>query len=296
VVLKATDNLIQQFLTTARKIRDELHRVAEELHAQSNAQQMPAAERPVEPPTPPASQELRTLETIIQRMETQAGEDARRENRRDWIAILTLGVFLAYTIAAGYQWWELNTQNLNLSAANISSGATADKTLLELHKSVNETRDLVAAVQAQVNIAKAQNSLAQKTNRPTIAIYKIAIIPRQDGSMTFLVDLRNNTQIEATSFMGRCEVFINDKPQQYSDMLGKPVIVSSGQTIGLCFGNGDASTMNSIQQGVVFDVYVHFEYDGPSAHYKYCTKQRFNPRTGIFNDLGGCDGSKPFPQ
>jgi len=129
----------------------------------------------------PVSHELHVSDATIDRIKSQSANEKRRERFKDRIETVTVGVIVLYTVFAGFQWYELNTQNLNQSAANIGSGATADRTLGQVQKTVNDTHKLADAAQRQAKAAEETLSETTKNfrvdQRAWITLYAAVIRP-----------------------------------------------------------------------------------------------------------------------
>jgi hypothetical protein len=50
---------------------------------------------------------------------------------------------------------------------------------------------------------------------------------------------------------------------------------------------GNPQDLADLSNGTkAFEIEVTVPYDGPSAHYTYCEKERYDPKSGAFDDLG----------
>jgi hypothetical protein len=76
----------------------------------------------------PIVHELHVPDATIDRIKGQSAREQRHERFKDWVETATIGVVLLYTVFAGFQWYELNTQNINQSAATLGASANADRT------------------------------------------------------------------------------------------------------------------------------------------------------------------------
>jgi hypothetical protein len=98
-------------------------------------------------------------DSSINQIKAKTKPERKHEWWKDFFEVLGIAVLALYTIFAYFQWDSLNTANLNQSAANISSGATADRSLLETH---------TLAVSAEVQ-AKAAREEVETTQQYVIS-------------------------------------------------------------------------------------------------------------------------------
>jgi hypothetical protein len=131
-----------QFIAAVKKI---LRRFTEEAREEPPTGQ-DNADASVKPEgTPPiVGPVLNISDSVIDKIKAKTDQEKRREKIKDRVEIATVGIVLLYAIFEVYAWYELNTQNINLSAANISSGATADRNLLKFKNLLKKPRSLLA--------------------------------------------------------------------------------------------------------------------------------------------------------
>jgi hypothetical protein len=98
---------------------------------------------------PPVTHQFNIPDSTIDRIKSRTAHEIRREWWKDFLEVAGIGVIIVYTIFAGFQWYELNTQNINQSAANDNSGTTADRTLMKMQQTLNETHNLAEAAKKQ---------------------------------------------------------------------------------------------------------------------------------------------------
>jgi hypothetical protein len=82
---------------------------------------------------PPITHEVHVSDSTIDRIKIPTAHETRHEWWKDFMELAGIGVLTLYTMFAAFQWYELNTQNINQSVANISNGVTADRTLKDTH-------------------------------------------------------------------------------------------------------------------------------------------------------------------
>jgi hypothetical protein len=288
------DSVTRQFIVLSKKLRKELRdglgRIADELHKQTAAtEEQNHAEAPKENPAP-VIHELHVLESTIDRIKTDSTAEARRKTIQDRLATGTLGIVLAYTIFAFFQWTELNTQNINQSAANISSGITADRMLRQIEKTGNDTHILAESTKTLAGIAARTFALS----RPSVVVGKIQMgVDISTGNLTYMIPMTNHSSIPATDFEPECDLFYGGKYVAPTiHMHNKGTTIAAGETFSVCQG----SILKDTAKTVVTKIYVHARYRGPAGKYTYCGIEQYFPEAGIFVDMGDCDPSKPFPQ
>jgi hypothetical protein len=114
-------------------------------------------------PSPPVVHELNISDSTIERIKTPTADENRRGWWKDFIEVAAFGVLAIYTLFSYFQWKELNTANLNQSAANISSGATADRTIGQIQHTVADTHILAEEAQKQARSAKVSANIAAQS-------------------------------------------------------------------------------------------------------------------------------------
>jgi hypothetical protein len=77
----------------------------------------------------PIPHELHVSDSTIDRIKAKTAHEKRHERWKDFIETAGVGVVALYTLFAAFQWIELNTQNINQSAATMSASAAADRAL-----------------------------------------------------------------------------------------------------------------------------------------------------------------------
>lgn len=118
--------------------------------------------------------------------------------------------------------------------------------------------------------------------------------------MSFAVRVDNANDVEASSFVGRCDPFIDDK--SFTDLGAVDTTVPAaptsfaGHNSGIiCGAKMSSQDIAKITNGGVLRIFVHLSYSGFLLHHNLCEKEQYNPNFGIFSDLGPCNLSKPFP-
>jgi len=111
------------FLENARRF---LHALAEKYrNEKESAESSQRASIKKEPVSPTIYAELHVPESVVDRITTPSAKEEARENQKVVIEAMTFIVVLIYSIFAGMMWFEMNTQNINQSAANnIASAST----------------------------------------------------------------------------------------------------------------------------------------------------------------------------
>jgi hypothetical protein len=186
------------------------------------------------------------------------------------------------------------------------------RTLTEIQKGGTDTHDLAAATRELAIAANAQagatrmiaensqltTQIATTNNRPFIVVKDIGTQIDGLGGFRFNATVINASLIGATNVSGKCEMFLSNKRFPETDHGQRtPIIIGAGQVFGVCTGAVPASIVNQLKSAVdTLSIFVHLTYDGPTGHYKYCTKQQYVPDENAFGDFGSCDASKPFPQ
>jgi hypothetical protein len=87
----------------------------------------------------PVTHELNISDSTIDRIKTPTAHETRREWWKDFIEVAGIGVLTLYTMFAYFQWKELNTANVNQSAANMNAIAAAAETLRQGRLALNES-------------------------------------------------------------------------------------------------------------------------------------------------------------
>jgi hypothetical protein len=138
-------------------------------------------------------------------------------------------------------------------------------------------------------------------HQPSINVLDVPFHISQDG-MQFEVRIQNGSASEATSFLAKCDSFVNEK--SFIELGGKditvpakPVEIGGNAIRFICGGGLSPQFTDEIDAGKsTLRVYVHFTYKGFFWHYSQCDKRQYLPKFKTFADLGPCDASKPFPQ
>jgi hypothetical protein len=162
-----------QFVAAIKKV---LRSLANETNEKTEATQESTNPQVSKEGAAPVAHELHVSDSTIDRIKRQSTREQRHDRFKDRVETATLAIVLAYTIFAGYQWFELDTQNINQSAAIISAGATADRSLLY-------TRN-------QLEMAQQQFRLDQ---RAWVGVFEFSAINIPANSYAFIRAVIKNT-------------------------------------------------------------------------------------------------------
>jgi hypothetical protein len=111
----------------ARRFRTWLHRLANKYKYQISNEQRASDPTVEKHESKPIINELHISDSTIDRIKRKTGDERRHENFKDRLDALAVFVLALYTIFAACQWIELNTQNINQSAANMNAVVNAQK-------------------------------------------------------------------------------------------------------------------------------------------------------------------------
>jgi len=139
-----------QFIAAVKKI---LEAVGEE------SKQNPPASNPAE--TPDIKKELTTptvhafyiSDSLIDRAKRQSADEKRHQWWKDFVEVAGIGIVFVYAMITWFLWRESDISNLNQSAANISSGATADRSLKQTQQGIAELHAMSLAADKQTILA-----------------------------------------------------------------------------------------------------------------------------------------------
>jgi hypothetical protein len=145
------------FIAAVKKVLRNFANKTDENKSTKSEQTYAKIEKELPLPTP---QEFNISDSTIDRIKTPTAHETRHEWWKDFLEVAGIGVLILYTIFAAFQWFELNTQNINQATANTNSGITADQTLRKMQETINEMKGLVVAATAQ---ATAANKIARET-------------------------------------------------------------------------------------------------------------------------------------
>jgi hypothetical protein len=124
------DYVTRQFIVLTKKLRKEIRQGLQILHGdlQKHTESINIAtdahlQRSSFPPV--IASELHIPQAVVDRIKAPNAEHEQRENHKMWIEAGTLFCVLVYVIFAGFQWFELNTSNINQAAATGAANSTA---------------------------------------------------------------------------------------------------------------------------------------------------------------------------
>ncbi len=126
-----------QFIAAVKKVLGSLPDETQEKAEASEPTTTPDVKEEFTSPTLHTFQVSDALRDRVKRQSAQ--EEKGHALWKDRIETLAIGIALLYTIFAGYSWWELNTQNINQSAANLNATSMAAETLRQGRVALAET-------------------------------------------------------------------------------------------------------------------------------------------------------------
>jgi hypothetical protein len=125
------------FISYAKRLRDWLHHLAENSKkVREAAQKDNNSAIEGSKPAPILRAELQISDSAIDKIKAKTAEETSRENWKARLEAATLAIVLAYTVVAAYQWFELNTQNINQSTANMTAGIMADRAFRQSERTI----------------------------------------------------------------------------------------------------------------------------------------------------------------
>jgi hypothetical protein len=124
------DILTQPLLNALKKFSDVLKRTLDLLNKQNESTNK-IANATIKQSTTPivVTAECKLSEATIDKVVAGIKPNEERENLKLRLESWTVALLLMYTIVTGFEWYELNTSNLNQSAATIGANATANMEL-----------------------------------------------------------------------------------------------------------------------------------------------------------------------
>jgi hypothetical protein len=158
----------------------------------------------------------------------------------------------------------------------------------------------------QVWVARDTLKVARDTfnasNRPYIGVSRMNVhyfphnatsmeqagkIPASDTTrFSFSAEVKNFGQVPGTECKIRWRVFLDGVEMKESLVPDSPDSMFPSEEVGLV-GNIGEKDYSAIQRGnAVLAVDVLAEYNGPSGHYKYCSRQQYTPNLHAFISLG----------
>ncbi|HLZ43220.1 MAG TPA: hypothetical protein VKQ11_19790 [Candidatus Sulfotelmatobacter sp.] len=129
------------FMDYIKQLRRNLHRLATKYKNQIDHKHRASDAATEVHYSTPVINELHVSDATIDRLKRKSREENKAEKRRDRIQAWGLFIVVIYAGFTFMQWWELNTANINQSAATINTAVTADRALQISKKS----SDLAAA-------------------------------------------------------------------------------------------------------------------------------------------------------
>jgi hypothetical protein len=189
-----------QFVAAVKKVlrdgADESHPTPEPVHPTEDAD----IKKELSSPT---IHTFHISDAFIDRAKRKSTNEKIHQWWEDFIEVAGVGILLAYAIVTWFQWKELNTSNLNQAAANISSGATADRTLHQVQQTVNDTHEL--AIQAKKQAGEAANQVlalkeSNRINRESLQSVQRAFVFVPDIQAVRIDDETDSTKAVSINF------------------------------------------------------------------------------------------------
>jgi hypothetical protein len=245
--------LFRNIITSVSDLREIIQKHKQATHKSANAIQKQQ--------TPPEiSSLLNTVKAISSDYRTSQQSQESYHKKTLWVSVAGVLVVAAYTTVA--LWQGCSTRNL-VTIANKTFEAA--------------NRPYVGVSKIDVAPVEIRPTVAPNTNQPQTT---------EPNMLFFHVEIKNFGPVPGTNFLVRWRILLSGINQPFDKIPELPSTIFPTQPVSL-FGHAGRRDYPAIMSGEkTLAVEVTIEYEGPSGHYKECSKHQYDSRFNAFLDLG----------